>query len=107
MEHKTANAKVLLLPNNLTNSKQQHFGNISVIRASDVASTMTQIGRDGSFTIHERNIQTLGIELYKVAYGIAPQIMRLVFPTRPHVKYPWQSIIWQIYRNKKVTINRH
>ena len=50
------------------------------------------LARDGSFTIHERNIQTLGIELYKVAYGIAPQIMRLVFPTRPHVKYPWQSI---------------
>ena len=47
MEHKTANAKVLLLPNNLTNSKQQHFGNFSVIRASDVASTTTQIGKTG------------------------------------------------------------
>ena len=41
MEQKTANAKVLLLPNNLTNSKQQHFGNFSVIRASDMASTVT------------------------------------------------------------------
>ena len=45
MEHKTENAKVLLLPNNLT--KQQHFGNLLVIRASDVASTTTQIGTTG------------------------------------------------------------
>ena len=37
---------------------------------------------DDSYTIHERNIQTLAIELYKVAYGIAPKIMRLVFPTK-------------------------
>ena len=50
------------------------------------------LAKDKSFTIHERNIQTLCIELYKVAYGIAPEIMRLVFPTRPHVKYPWENI---------------
>ena len=30
---------------------------------------------DESFTIHERNIQSLCIELYKVAYGISPKIM--------------------------------
>ena len=50
------------------------------------------LDKDKSFTIHERNIQTLGIELYKVAYGIAPKIMRLVFPTKPQVKYPWDKI---------------
>ena len=48
--------------------------------------------RDGSFTVHERNIQTLGIELYRVAYGIAPEIMGLVFPTKPGVEYPWDNI---------------
>ena len=45
-----------------------------------------------SFTLHERNIQALGIELYKVAHGIAPEITRLVFPTKPDVKYPWENI---------------
>ena len=45
-----------------------------------------------SFTVHERNVQTLGVELYKVAYGISPQIMRLVFPTRPNIRYPWENI---------------
>ena len=33
-----------------------------------------------SFTIHQRNIQTLAIEMYKVYYGIANEIMNLVFP---------------------------
>lgn len=47
---------------------------------------------DESFTIHERNIQTLAIELYKVAYGLAPEIMRLVFPCNPQGKYPWDNI---------------
>ena len=41
---------------------------------------------DNSFTIHHRNIQTVCIELYKVAYGIAPKIMRLVFPTKPTIQ---------------------
>jgi ribonuclease P/MRP protein subunit RPP40 len=48
--------------------------------------------KDESFTVHERNIQSLGIELYKVAYGLAPEIMRLVFPCNPQGKYPWDNI---------------
>ena len=48
--------------------------------------------RDGSFTIHHRNVQTLCIELYKVAYGVAPKIMRLVFPTKRTIQYPWENI---------------
>ena len=47
---------------------------------------------DNSYTIHHRNIQTVCIELYKVAYGVAPKIMRLVFPTKPTVQYPWENI---------------
>ena len=31
---------------------------------------------DGSYTIHERNIQTLAIELYKIINGISPAIMK-------------------------------
>ena len=27
-----------------------------------------------------------------MAYGISPKIMRLVFPTRPEIKYPWENI---------------
>ena len=27
-----------------------------------------------------------------MAYGIAPGIMRLLFPTKPGVRYPWENI---------------
>ena len=38
------------------------------------------LAKDESHTIHHRNVQALGIELYKVAYGLSPQIMNQVFP---------------------------
>ena len=33
------------------------------------------LNKDNSFTIHERNIQILATELYKVVNGISPEIM--------------------------------
>ena len=32
--------------------------------------------KDGSVTIHHKNLQLLAIEIYKVIHGIAPKIMR-------------------------------
>ena len=46
---------------------------------------------DHSFTIHHRNIQKIEFEFYKVAYGISPKIMPLIFPMRPEIKYPWEN----------------
>ena len=45
------------------------------------------LDKDDSFTIHEKNIQTLAIELYKVYYGLAPKIMNFVFPMKENVQY--------------------
>ena len=47
--------------------------------------------KDESVTIHQRNIQTLGIELYKVAYGLAPKIMNSVLSLNTHCNYPSQN----------------
>ena len=58
--------------------------------------------KEKAFTIHERNLQTLGIELYKVAYGISPKIMRWVFPTKPSIRYPWEDI-FQTFNVRAVT----
>ena len=55
--------------------------------------------KDESFTIHERNIQTLVIELYKVAYGLSPKIMNIIFPMNAHPEYPCKSTF--ISRNVK------
>ena len=36
--------------------------------------------KDNSFRIHLRNLQKLAIEIFKVKVGIAPDIMKNVFP---------------------------
>ena len=69
-----------------------HERSLRIIYRDASSSFKALFERDGSFTVHERNVQTLGIELYKVAYGISPEIMRLVFPTKPSIKYPWENI---------------
>ena len=36
--------------------------------------------KDGSFTMHERNLQKLAIEMYKVKNNLSPDFMHLIFP---------------------------
>ena len=69
-----------------------HERALRIIYRESTMSFEALLAKDKSFTIHERNIQTLAIELYKVAYGISPKIMRLIFPTKPNVNYPWGNI---------------
>ena len=38
--------------------------------------------KDNSFKIHNRNLQKLAIEMYKVVNGIAPAMMNCIFPQR-------------------------
>ena len=38
--------------------------------------------KDGSVTIHYRNIQKLGIEIYKVKNNLSPLLMHEIFPDR-------------------------
>ena len=40
------------------------------------------LDKDNSVSIHHNNIQTLAIEMYKVANGIAPEIMNEIFRLR-------------------------
>ena len=52
------------------------------IVCDDVSSFDELLNRDNSFTIHERKIQALSIELYKVFNGLSPKIMNKVFPLK-------------------------
>ena len=49
------------------------------------------LAKSNSYTIHHRNIQSLGIELYKVSYALSPKIMNEVFPLKVASAYPGQN----------------
>ena len=55
---------------------------------NDNTSTFRKLlDKDNSVTIHERNIQNLAIELYKVLNGFSPKIMSTIFPIKENIKY--------------------
>ena len=55
---------------------------------NDNASTFRELlQKDNSVTIHERNIQSLAIELYKVLNGFSPESMSIIFPTKNNILY--------------------
>ena len=59
----------------------------------DVVSSFEELlAKYESFSVHERNIQTLAIELYKVAFNLSPKIKNFIFPleTQPH--YAGESV---------------
>ena len=56
------------------------------------------LNKDKSFTIHERNIQTMVIEMCKVYKGLAPDIMKYVFPMKQNVLYCSK----QVFQSRKV-----
>ena len=69
-----------------------HERSLRLVYQDRISSFKVLLEKDKSFTIHERNIQTLAIELYKVAYGLSPKIMNLVFPTKPDMA---AEILWR------------
>ena len=72
----------------LNNRINKIHGRSLRIGYDDSKSTFRELlNKDNSFTIHERNIQTLAIELYKVVNGISSQLMSQVFPLKKSVKY--------------------
>ena len=69
-----------------------HERTLRIVYNDEQSSFDQLLQKDESFTIHERNIQTLGIELYKVAWGLSPEIMKLVFPLNNRKNFVWEDI---------------
>ena len=62
----------------------------------DQLSTFDELlQKDNSFTVHERNIQALAIEIYKVVNGHSPKIMNEIFQLKENSiycsKFPFKS----------------
>ena len=68
-----------------------HERALRITYKDDQSSFEELLLKDKSYTVHERNIQTLAIELYKVAYGLSPKIMNLIFPLNSDANYPGES----------------
>ena len=68
-----------------------HERSLRIVYDDEVSSFEELRIKDDSFTIHERNIQTLAIELFKVVNGLSPEIMKLVFPLKTEVRYPSEN----------------
>ena len=56
-----------------------HERTLRIVYQDSVSSFETLLDKDNSFTIHERNIQNLAIELFKVKMGISPKFMNEIF----------------------------
>ena len=55
---------------------------------SDYESSFNELlDKDGSFTIHQRNVQSLAIEIYKYLHGLSPAILNEVFKVNETIPY--------------------
>ena len=69
-----------------------HERALRIVYKNDASSFEELLAIDNSFTIHERNIQTLAIEIYKVINHLSPKIMELIFPLKKEIRYPRENI---------------
>ena len=51
--------------------------------------------KDGSFTIHHRNLQKLSTEMYKIHSNLSTSIMKTIFPERSMPYNLWNNIPFQ------------
>ena len=70
-----------------------HERSLRLVYDDKVSSFEELLIKDNSFTIHERNVQTLAIELYKVVNGLSPEIMKHVSPLKESIRYPSENIL--------------
>ena len=64
-----------------------HERALRIVYNDELSTFKELLEKDNSFTIHERNIQTMAMEIYKVVHGLSPEIMKSVFPIRIHNRY--------------------
>ena len=74
-----------------TRINKLHERALRIVYKDNGSSFEDLLMKDNSVTIHERNIQTLGIELYKVVNRISPKIMFLILHLNSNSIYPGEN----------------
>ena len=67
-----------------------HYRALRLIYQEDTMTFNEFLREDGAVTIHHRNIQNVGIEMFKAKNNISPTMMKKIFPDRnyngPHLR---------------------
>ena len=61
-----------------------HETALRLLYTDDVSNFEELLLKDGSYTIHQRNIQSLAIEMFKAKNGIGPQLLKEIFTERDY-----------------------
>ena len=59
-----------------------HYRALRLIYKENSLTFKELLQKDGSVTIHHRNIQKVGIEMYKIKHRLPPIVMEQIFPDR-------------------------
>ena len=59
-----------------------HYRALRIIYKENSLTFKELLEKDGSVTIHHRNIQKVGIEMYKIKNTLSPIVMQNIFPDR-------------------------
>ena len=62
-----------------------HERALRIVYNDNISTFDNLLEKDNSVTVHERNIQTLAIELYKVLNGLSPKIMNDIFSIKENI----------------------
>lgn len=61
-----------------------HERALRILYKDDISTFDELLKRDGSYTVHQRNIQSLAIEMYKAKNNIGPDLLHNIFVERQY-----------------------
>ena len=64
-----------------------HERALRLVYKDQISSFEQLLQRDKSFCIHDRNLQKLAIEMYKVKHNISPSFIQSIFPSTNKIYY--------------------
>ena len=68
------------------------------------SSSYELLDKNDTFTIHQENVQNLGIEIYKYLLGLSPAILNEVFKVNETIPYDLKMCDDLYARNPKIVI---